>query len=158
MSSKPWRTRRWDICAGHTVRPAKWPDGMHTFYCAYVGTSDELVEAMRSMGISGQAIRESSTEHPSVVARRTRKQAADRQIPSGDGDQLWCLLWDEYPTEMWDGRRNTHHPDHLLAAAGPPGMSSMEMARGQEILVARLRVARAQWELDELIGDPAVSQ
>ncbi|MDP9850343.1 hypothetical protein [Streptosporangium lutulentum] len=142
---KPWQQQRWSVIKGCTVRPSRWPDGLTAFYSGYVGTADELVEAMRTMGRCGQAIK-GKGGHPDEWAREIRQQQ--------DDDQVWCVVWDESPIEMWDGSLNAYSPEHVLAIATPPGMSSMGAAHETHILAARLKVARAEWELAELLGEP----
>lgn len=77
---------------------------------------------------------------------------------AGGENRIWCLVWDEYRVETWGGRRNLDGPDHVLAIAVAPGMSSMQAMREQEVLIARLRGARAEWELRQLLDEGTTSR
>ncbi|MER5424189.1 hypothetical protein [Streptosporangium roseum] len=92
---------------------------------------------MRMLGVCGaRAILSDYTpDHPDTWARLIRRQVAQEHGAGGEG-RVWCLVWDEYPVETWGGRRNLDGPDHMLAIAVAPGMSSMQAVREQEVLIA----------------------
>ncbi|MFC7650634.1 hypothetical protein ACFQX6_67475 [Streptosporangium lutulentum] len=116
---------------------------MTAFYSAYVGGADDMVKYMRAAGCCAPGSVRGSGGHPHVYAADLHERMAE--------PGQWCLVWAEAPVEMWDGCRNTGHPDHLLAVIHPSGMSTPAAMREAAILIARLRVARAEWELAKLL-------
>lgn len=150
QAALPWTTRRWTLDGGAAYR--LWPEGLRAAYDGYVGTPEEFVAAVRATGRCGpRPIRSGFVAAPPHAWASDLLRVHQEESEPERAGRLYCAVWDEAPRMMWDGARNTYGPEHILALA-PPRYRTADQIRELEILFAQLRVAYAQFQLDQLTG------